>query len=234
MLSNRVALCQPTLILKDIHNGNISLLPPRCLKHLFYIKPWKGFMPRPATAPQICWMEVPPSTTQTPGGGSAGAHCTPPRASSAPCPPPRGHVPPTCPGQAWRCSWRPGVAPLAPHILQQLPTLPQPYCRRGCEPFAPPLCHPLQPCPRDWPLRPPLPGHPGDSHPDSGHVTAWDTSHQCSAHLSMGAHRGILPPPYACKTPPPMCTLLQRAPTHPPVGLVPSTPKCASLNVPGP
>ena len=110
LLSNRVALCQPTVTLKDIHNGNISPLPPHCLNHLFYTKLWKGLMPGMATAPQICWMEVPASTTHT-WGGSVGAHCTSPGAGSAACPPLWGHVPPTCLGQAWRCSWRPGVAP---------------------------------------------------------------------------------------------------------------------------
>lgn len=51
LLSNRVALCQPTVIWRDIDNGNISTLPPRCLQTpFFHIKPGKGLKPQLATA----------------------------------------------------------------------------------------------------------------------------------------------------------------------------------------
>lgn len=133
LLSNRVASCQITLTLTDTNNGNLSALPPHSLKHLCYTKPWEGFMPRPATAPQTCWMEVPASSTHT--WGAQRVLCTS-------CPPPQGHVPPTCLGQAWPCSWRPGVAPLAPHLCTPRP-LSQLCCQSGWELFAP-----LEP----WPL----------------------------------------------------------------------------------
>lgn len=125
LLSNRVALCQLTLTLRDSNNGNLSALPPHQLKHLSHTKPWQGLMPGPATAPQTCRMEVPASTTHT--WGAQRVLCTPVLLLG---------------GVSHQPAWvRPGLAAGGlgqPHCtpFMHLPPLPQPCCQRGWEFFA--------------------------------------------------------------------------------------------------
>lgn len=171
LLSNRVALCQLTLTLRDSNNGNLSALPPHQLKHLSHTKPWEGLMPEPATAPRTCWMEVSASTTHT--WGAQWVLCT-----FCP-PPPQGCVPPACLGQAWPCSWRPGEPHCTPFMHHH--HSPSPAAKGGGSSL------PLGALAPSHPSR-----HPGDPHPGSGYV-AHGIHPISSVHLGSGGHRVCTP-----------------------------------------
>lgn len=90
-----------------------------------------------ATAPQICRMEVPASTARTRGGlGGRPLHLS--QGWQCCLSPSLGTRPTYAPGPSLVCQPEHWGSPSSTPFMQQPPTLPQPPCRRMCEPFAPP------------------------------------------------------------------------------------------------